>query len=65
MLRLHLPKRMGININSGNERWVYHIGMEMTNENNKINGDGVAAFDGYAALFLWRGGECINDRISN
>ena len=28
----------------------------MTNEKNKINGDGVAAFDGYAALLLWRDG---------
>lgn len=32
MLRLHLPKRTGININAGNERRVYHIGIEMTNE---------------------------------
>lgn len=56
VLRLHLPKRTGININVGNERRVYHIGIEMTNEKNKINGDGVAAFDGYAALLLWRDG---------
>ena len=72
VLRLHLLKRTGININVGNERRVYHIGIEMTNEliayveeekNRPVETqEGRRAANDTVECLVSRGGYCYNIR---